>query len=784
MARKGDFTVCSCGNWAFNFRIQRNDGMCAKCGASMDLYQRAPPWRSKRQSSWYQYRATETTTAPTKVDPAALLEQLASLPQFTKEVNTFRQAQEKYKESQAVQASPQECYTRPAKELKWKADALERASKAKLDAEHKLEVARETTKFAALEHARAKKEHADAVARVAAEANIQHVPQGYTSDGKRVVFAVDDTLFQDIGAFDEEEQRVLRALEATIKEKCEQVAAIQQAVHEQFAKVKDIRSGATKRQRTGEQGQSAVGTGGTTEYDSTPEDQRGDAKSPVQPNEDTPDLLAAAEADRAAALEVERKRIASNAKAGGKGHKFRGPNEKTLIRLASFLSLVKEPWLVMGDWNMHPSEWSKTTWLEKLDALVIIPSNGEVACNRGRGTLVDYAIAKRGISSTMKLSIVPEVPWKTHAGMVLEVMYAKVGWWHRALDIAKELPTVKRPTLLPDPESKRQRNPAEARAHRQQQLDDHLQEAFGNMQHQHEDSIEEGSVPFSISHEVWEQARMLEKTQDSCLEENRELTPHFLPDRDIPARGRLASSCASWATTLEEATIITHKPEQQEADKVRGRAKGFAFRWERTRATPDRPHLRDPVAEWWNICSTLVIRAGVLRQSQRNSDLQAVCSKIEDFLSINYATGMFTIFHDEDKFKCWLGMVTMISELDDTDFSDLQQMTNQFLSRAIGRSLSKANKSFQQWVTRMWKSTPGVIHRYTRGVLDKDSELITADHVYQAASSMNANKSKGIDAMGPVEVQRLPLSGAHQLGRLLNEVEEIEMWPPQVNLVI
>eukprot|EP00959_Pyramimonas_sp_CCMP1952_P102604 2146216-Pyramimonas_sp.AAC.1 len=32
MARKGDFTVCSCGNWAFNFRIQRNGGKCAKCG--------------------------------------------------------------------------------------------------------------------------------------------------------------------------------------------------------------------------------------------------------------------------------------------------------------------------------------------------------------------------------------------------------------------------------------------------------------------------------------------------------------------------------------------------------------------------------------------------------------------------------------------------------------------------------------------------------------------------------------------------------------------------------
>eukprot|EP00959_Pyramimonas_sp_CCMP1952_P144207 3019135-Pyramimonas_sp.AAC.1 len=67
---------------------------------------------------------------------------------------------------------------------------------------------------------------------------------------------------------------------------------------------------------------------------------------------------------------------------------------------------------------------------------------------------------------------------------------------------------------------------------------------------------------------------------------------------------------------------------------------------------------------------------------------------------------MFTIFHDEDKFKCWLGMVTVISELDGAGFLDLQQMANHFLSRAIGRSLPKASESFQQWVVRMWKSTP------------------------------------------------------------------------------
>eukprot|EP00959_Pyramimonas_sp_CCMP1952_P023777 498884-Pyramimonas_sp.AAC.1 len=58
------------------------------------------------------------------------------------------------------------------------------------------------------------------------------------------------------------------------------------------------------------------------------------------------------------------------------------------------------------------------------------------------------------------------------------------------------------------------------------------------MQHQHEDSIEEESVPFSISHEVWGQARMLEKTHGSCLDEKRESTPHFLQGRGHTSQGQ------------------------------------------------------------------------------------------------------------------------------------------------------------------------------------------------------------------------------------------------------
>eukprot|EP00959_Pyramimonas_sp_CCMP1952_P311433 6517732-Pyramimonas_sp.AAC.1 len=110
-------------------------------------------------------------------------------------------------------------------------------------------------------------------------------------------------------------------------------------------------------------------------------------------------------------------------------------------------------------------------------------------------------------------------------------------------------------------------------------------------------------------------------------------------------------------------------------------------------------------------------------------------------MSIIKVTDLYTTFHNEDKFKFWLDMITMISDLDDAGFSDMQHMTNQFLNRAIGRSLSEANRSFQQRVIRMWKTTPGVIHRCARGVLDKADEIMGADRVFASPTEMMGHRA-------------------------------------------
>eukprot|EP00959_Pyramimonas_sp_CCMP1952_P430855 9023499-Pyramimonas_sp.AAC.1 len=124
--------------------------MRAKCGREVAVYQWSSPWRASRSSS----RSWSARTAPTEAfpDPQALLEQLAQLPQFAKELAPLQRAQERLQESQARAPTAQERYTQTAKELKSKEEAMQRA----------------------------------------------------------VVFAVDDDLFKDVSAYGEEEQKMLR----------------------------------------------------------------------------------------------------------------------------------------------------------------------------------------------------------------------------------------------------------------------------------------------------------------------------------------------------------------------------------------------------------------------------------------------------------------------------------------------------------------------------------------------------------------------------------------------
>eukprot|EP00959_Pyramimonas_sp_CCMP1952_P438766 9185977-Pyramimonas_sp.AAC.1 len=156
-------------------------------------------------------------------------------------------------------------------------------------------------------------------------------------------------------------------------------------------------------------------------------------------------------------------------------------------------------------------------------------------------------------------------------------------------------------------------------------------------------------------------------------------------------------------------------------------------------------------------------------------------------------------------------------------------MADRFQARVVGASLGKSRRAFQQWATKMWKQAPGVLHRHVKQQGDA-VQIPKDDHVYKATAfadptaimgrradewgaiwgdpkvavnmllqgvekvrrvaqeeslppielaqldrplpSTSAKKAKGVDALGPLEIQGLPEEGRAEMVNLLNAIEE------------
>ena len=315
-AKRGKaFSWCTnCGNWAFNFRIIRNDGKCAKCYAEIPIFEKPkpppsaittkPPWRD----------GGHPYSSP---DPTQLLAQLASLPAFKGMSDMVQQLRTKYEEEN--KPKPREVNLREKVQstqqiLTLKNKALEHASQAVTVAEQALATAQDRCKQAAYEQVEAKEAHDKAVKELACHVQggppSQLPPDGYTMDGKKIVFAIDETLFADLGDdFDDTQKQELLDIEKAIEEKCRQVQDLQRTVHDQYTKVRAIRSSPNKRLR-GATG--AVATGEEKPKEPEP------AAGPTEAKEEEASaaaVRAAQEAERKAAADAKYQEAVDTARA-------------------------------------------------------------------------------------------------------------------------------------------------------------------------------------------------------------------------------------------------------------------------------------------------------------------------------------------------------------------------------------------------------------------------------------------------------------------------------------
>ncbi|CAK0877646.1 unnamed protein product, partial [Prorocentrum cordatum] len=154
--------------------------------------------------------------------------------------------------------------------------------------------------------------------------------------------------------------------------------------------------------------------------------------------------------------------------------------------------------------------------------------------------------------------------------------------------------------------------------------------------------------------------------------------------------------------------------------------------------------------------------------------LHAACDgKFEELLDSAQELELEAMFklEQEDVWITWLAAVKHLSEQPDDDIPTLCERAERFQARAIGASLAKSRRSFQQWATNTWEHALGVPHRHVKQQGDA-VQIPKDEHIYK--------KAKGIDVLDPLEVHRLPGAGRAELATFLNAVEEHGLRPRQI----
>ncbi len=79
------------------------------------------------------------------------------------------------------------------------------------------------------------------------------------------------------------------------------------------------------------------------------------------------------------------------------------------------------PFAWIADFNVGADAMESSPILETLNVVVLRPSNTNVTCHQGSGTLIGYVICSRSALLLLRLEAVPEVPWAPRDGLRMKV---------------------------------------------------------------------------------------------------------------------------------------------------------------------------------------------------------------------------------------------------------------------------------------------------------------------------------------------------------------------------
>ncbi|CAK0907803.1 unnamed protein product, partial [Prorocentrum cordatum] len=768
------FSWCTCGNWIYNFRLHRNGGVCDHCKQQVELVQPGAKGakgggkggKGSKGGKGYPPAKYPWRTA-TKTDVGALLKQLLEEPALSVHAEAIQYIEKSYTSSLEKKRTPNQEVTRTGQTLERKEAALKKTNDAEQAATLALEEARAKQQQAAIEAIGAQQDYEQALQVLAATAGAKTATQTHTSDGKRILLAVEEFNFTEFDDdYDEAQRLQLTTIQKQVEAHIKQVEQLQVQMAEALRSVKQIRAAPAEKMRPAP---SLL-------------------RAPVLP---AVLLRPLAAAGRRGPADTGASRNGGDATLSFANVSEWGPTAQ------SSMQAQVEQYDVLGFAETHLRG-------EKLDRF-----HGDLARDGWKtiatpsvatGRSVDGTTGGEAIIAKKTLATTSFEGWRQYeiartrnSNAIAAYMQPKFGFQGPNGKMLIRLASFLQ-QLTADPNSKRQKAIAERRAQRQAALDHALQEAYAELHQndQHTDTLPTQHVGFAIPLDLWEKSMgsQIGSKEGEMVDVASDIKLHYLLQRDMHGQNQIAERFAAWAHNVEKATLVHHDIPEDKRDEHMGRDVGYAIGWKRTRATPCRPHMRDPLLEWWHLSTTPLVRDQHLRRTEATLEASRLEAKIAEILAVAVANDLQTPFQDDDELFAWIAAVGNLSTQPLQDIQDLIDTGEKYKARAIGISLTRSWRAYTSWATKMWKQAPGLLHKHVKPPAQPKFEHADSNgHTYATPAIIMDRRAGdweriwGDPSAGEAEVQRLPRPGREELVHI-HDCEKLVMWPFQFFAVV
>ena len=441
-----------------------------------------------------------------------------------------------------------------------------------------------------------------------------------------------------------------------------------------------------------------------------------------------------------------------------------GQNLVKLHTLAKLLSMVRGPWIVIGDWNATPQELAQIGWLQINGGKILTASNRSYTCTLGQGRMIDYAVISGSAEYLIKEVKADDTgPWKAHYGISVIIDLSAEATQCRMLVLPRPHRHPQAAKKEPDPNSKRSRLRREAADTRRAQSDKEPAQIEPGPREGRQQRVIKFTCPPSLagldsdlelepSSDEDETVQLepaanseeqepeiscrfkggsAEQLWETCYED----TPEYLPIWAKPSRCieesiafRLGPRDAvglgvrygRWVTAVEKYFNIQYDIPIEDRRQYEGRGLGV-----KTRIGHVRPKVSfqysDTAVTWW---STVAAWAQELEHSVQHGFVERateVRKRLVDAAgNIPISSHMPLPPRPRDK---WTRSLRSAGEWSGQYLAEASAKLQTMADRGA-RSLGRTNQlNFDEWLEKAHKNTPGMLHRLIKDRTAEVSEV-------------------------------------------------------------